>query len=127
MPSCSRGSSEGEELHYTEAWSTGLSQATPATTSPQLQSAVADLKARGNAAFKAGVALATLAYMTHRHLHVVPLFGENPWRTGQGPEQRTSCVAQAMRRQLQSCTRRRCAPASATPLAHPAVSIWLCC
>jgi len=76
MPSCSRGSSEGEELHCTEAWSTGLSQAAPATTSPQLQSAVADLRARGNAAFKAGVALATFPYMTRRRLHVVLLSGK---------------------------------------------------
>ena len=51
---CCRVSSDGEELLYTEVWSTGPLQTSPAEPGLQPQGAIADLKARGNAAFKAG-------------------------------------------------------------------------
>ena len=51
---CRRDNSEGEELHFTEAWNTRSSERTPSEAGLQMFGAIADLKARGNVALKAG-------------------------------------------------------------------------
>ena len=120
-PACCRNGSDGEELHYSEVWNTSTSRNTPSDGGLQMVVAIADLKARGNAALKSG---APSRKYSRGHVTRVPQIHHLAGNIGC---HRVRHVMQAMPDSHWTCTQQRCERANETRPEPPAASTWRCC